>query len=403
MSDSEANFKILLSLASDALKSERWDDSVRFAAGVIQAGANGDYLSIALEVLGWAHLNADRPDAARSVLSEALRMRSPGAIAPAIELSKKLFANGRSGDAFDLLAQAHHCAPGDISVPLQLAELHQRCGGYPDAVKWLECANSINPESAPARSHVLSSLRATISRNDALRNSISAVGQTIANASGHRVMSGPFAGITLSSGHDFAWVATLVGCYEKELHSTIEHAIAMRPSRIVNVGCSGGYYAVGFARRVPGATVFAFDIEASARASCVELASVNGVGDRVVVEGACTPEVLTPLIGSGSLIFCDCEGYELHLLDPAIVPGLDKTAIIVELHDVWVPRLAERLLARFLATHKVHRIGAIPRDWRIEPVAHIPGLTDQERVFAVSDWRDLSMSWAYLEPRQVEE
>jgi hypothetical protein len=105
------------------------------------------------------------------------------------------------------------------------------------------------------------------------------------------------------------------------------------------------------------------------------------------------------LVGSGSLIFCDCEGYELHLLDPAIVPGLEKTAIIVELHDVWVPGLAERLLARFLATHKVHRIGAIPRDWRIEPVSTIPGLTEQERTFAVSDWRDPSMSWAYLEPR----
>ncbi|NBT95130.1 MAG: hypothetical protein EBT47_09045 [Chloroflexi bacterium] len=120
----------------------------------------------------------------------------------------------------------------------------------------------------------------------------------------------------------------------------------------------------------------------------MELANVNDVGDRVVVGGACTPDVLGPLVGSGSLIFCDCEGYELHLLDPAIVPGLEKTAIIVELHDVWVPGLAERLLGRFLATHKVYRIGAIPRDWRIEPVSTIPGLTEQERTFAVSDWRD---------------
>lgn len=403
MSDPEANFKMLLSLASDSLKSERWDDAVRFAASVIQAGANGDYLFISLEVLGWAHVHADRPDAALSVLSEALRMRYAGAIAPAIELSRALFAMGRSGDAFDLLAQAQECAPHDVSVPLQLAEMHQRSGGYPDAVKWLERADAISPETASSRSGVLNSLRATISRNELLRNTVRAVGQTIVNSRGHEVMSGPFAGLTMSTGHDFAWVATLVGCYEKELHSVIEDAIAMRPTRIVNVGCSGGYYAVGFARRVPEATVFAFDIDASARVSCVELANVNGVGDRVVVEGACTPEVLTPLVGAGSLIFCDCEGYELHLLDPAMVPGLDQTAIIVELHDVWVPGLAERLLARFLPTHKVHRIGAIPRDWRIEPVAQIPGLTEQERGFAVSDWRDLSMSWAYLEPRLAEE
>lgn len=399
MSDSEGNFKLMLSLASDALKSERWDDAARFASGVVKARANGDFLLIALEILGWVHIGAERPDAALTVLSETLRMRSPASIAPALELSRMLFENGRSGDAFDLLMQAQQCAPTDVSVPLLLADLHQRSGSYPDAVKWLECANAISPESASSRSGVLDSLRATISRNELLRATVQAVGQKITNSHGHAVMSGPFAGVTLSTGHDFAWVATLVGCYEKELHSVIEDAIRLRPTRVVNVGCSGGYYAVGFARRVPEATIYAFDIDASARASCVELANVNEVGGRVVVQGACTPDVLGPLVGSGSLIFCDCEGYELHLLDPEIVPGLDKTAIIVELHDVWVPGLAERLLARFLATHKVHRIGAVPRDWRVEPVATVPGLTEQERAFAVSDWRDLSMSWAYLEPR----
>ncbi len=399
MSGSEANFKLMLSLASDALRSERWDDATRFASGVVKARANGDFLLIALEILGWAHLGAERPDAALTVLSETLRMRSPASIAPAVELSRMLFESGRSGDAFDLLMQARQCSPDDVSVPLLLAELHKRSGSYPDAVKWLECANAISPESASSRSGVLDSLRATISRNELLRATVHAVGQKITNSRGHEVMSGPFAGVTLSTGHDFAWVATLVGCYEKELHSVIEDAISLRPTRVVNVGCSGGYYAVGFARRVPAAIIYAFDIDDSARDSCVELANVNDVGDRVVVGGACTPDVLGPLVGSGSLIFCDCEGYELHLLDPEIVPGLDKTTIIVELHDVWVPGLAERLLARFLTTHKVHRIGAVPRDWRVEAVATVPGLTEQERAFAVSDWRDLSMSWAFLEPR----
>ena len=399
MSDPQAKFEMLLSLASEGLKSERWDDSVRLASSVIEAGANGDYLFIALEVLAWAHISADRPDAAMSVLSEALRVRCPGLTAPAIELSRKLYEKGRAGDAYDLLAQAHQSAPHDVSVPLALAETHQRSGSYPDAVRWLECADAISPESASSRSGVLDSLRATISRNELLRDTLHAVGQKITSARGHQVMSGPFAGVTLSTGHDFAWVATLVGCYEKELHSVIEDAISQRPMRIVNVGCSGGYYAVGFARRVPASTVYAFDTDELARASCMELAKVNDVGDRVVVGGACTPDVLGPLVGPGSLIFCDCEGYELHLLDPAIVPGLEKTAIIVEMHDVWIPGLAERLLGRFLTTHKVYRIGAIPRDWRIEPVSTIPGLTEQERTFAVSDWRPPSMSWAYLEPR----
>ena len=145
MSDPEAKFKMLLSLASESLKSERWDDSVRFASSVIEAGANGDYLFIALEVLAWAHISADRPDAALSVLSEALRMRSPGSIAPAIDLSRKLSEKGRAGDAYHLLAQAHQCAPHDVSVPLVLAEIHRRSGSYPDAVRWTVTADGAVP------------------------------------------------------------------------------------------------------------------------------------------------------------------------------------------------------------------------------------------------------------------
>ena len=48
-------------------------------------------------------------------------------------------------------------------------------------------------------------------------------------------------------------------------------------ARILNIGCSVGYYAVGLAVRMPHVIVEAFDIDAEARRKCLDMAQANGV------------------------------------------------------------------------------------------------------------------------------
>ena len=131
------------------------------------------------------------------------------------------------------------------------------------------------------------------------------------------VQSGPFAGMKFHrSDVASTYLPLLIGSYEAETHAFIETALERAPKIIVDVGCDAGYVAVGLALRAPAATVFAFDIRAEARSECRSLAGINQVEERVLVDGECTPEKLNTICSDRSLVFCDCEGYELELLIP---------------------------------------------------------------------------------------
>ena len=60
-------------------------------------------------------------------------------------------------------------------------------------------------------------------------------------------------------------VPKLIGSYEEEVHPIIEEIIRRRYSIVVNIGCAEGYYAVGFALRIPDAIVYAFDVDTTAQ------------------------------------------------------------------------------------------------------------------------------------------
>ncbi len=81
---------------------------------------------------------------------------------------------------------------------------------------------------------------------------LSRAGRALVARRGWEVAGGPFASMQyVPDAFSVAITARLVGCYEAELHNTIEEVIARRPPLVVNVGCAEGYYAVGLARRLP--------------------------------------------------------------------------------------------------------------------------------------------------------
>jgi ribosomal protein L11 methylase PrmA len=214
---------------------------------------------------------------------------------------------------------------------------------------------------------------------------------------GFVVQSGPFAGMTFhSSAAADAYLPLLTGGYEAETHGFIESALARQPTVIIDVGCEAGYVAVGLALRAPSATVFGFDIDASARAKSKALASLNHVADRVIVESECTPQRLNDLCVGRPLVFCDCEGYEVELLDPEKAPHLKTADIIVELHDFMRTDIdiTPTILSRFAATHDIAIAGVTgrsPGDYAC--LAEFP---EQARAQALHEDRISYQQWAFL-------
>lgn len=172
-----------------------------------------------------------------------------------------------------------------------------------------------------------------------------------------RVRYGPFAGLSFQPLADTLPTPMMLGVYERELWPVMERLIAAAPSRVVNVGCGVGYYAVGLAMRLPGAGVFAFDTDPACQAGCGRLSVANGCAERVRTAGELTAEGLAALAGPGTVILCDCEGGEDMLLDPVRVPALADCAIVVETHDFLLPGSRQRLIDRFTPTHAVEVVG----------------------------------------------
>lgn len=191
-----------------------------------------------------------------------------------------------------------------------------------------------------------------------------------------RVSSGPFKGMAYVSR---AWWSEyfpkLLGTYEKELVPLIEGICNRAPATIVDVGAAEGYYAIGLARRLPAARVFAFEGCEQGRDLFRRLAALNGLDGRIDLRGFCTTDELSALLrGTGldtAVLLCDCEGYEAILLDPLRVPELSRVEMVVEVHDFLIGGLGDVLRTRFERTHEIRLIREQPRELADFPYPHL--------------------------------
>jgi hypothetical protein len=216
---------------------------------------------------------------------------------------------------------------------------------------------------------------------------------------GLEVLRGPFAGLRYlpelaSTSGDL--VAKLVGTYEQELHPAIEAWIGAAPATIVDIGSAEGTYAVGLAAAIASARVLAFDIDPAARALCEAMAEHNAVADRVAVGGECTHDVLNG-VGGDVALFLDCEGCELELLRPDLVPALARWPVIVELHDFVDASITATISERFAATHDVQIVEGGGRDPAAVP--ELAGVDERTAAALLSEFRPTAMRWGVLTPR----
>jgi hypothetical protein len=182
---------------------------------------------------------------------------------------------------------------------------------------------------------------------------------------------------------------------------------------MIDVGAAEGYYAVGLAKLLPGAAVTAFEATERGRSLVRRMASLNGVEDRVRVEGFCDTAALVAVLNNcrRPLLICDCEGGELELLDPVRVARLNQADVLLEVHGrVEVPvgshpnhpsAMAEFLAQRFLDTHRITLIEQERRGEKDWPAA----LTDvpaADLLAAMRENRAQGSCWLWMRARAHE-
>lgn len=219
--------------------------------------------------------------------------------------------------------------------------------------------------------------------------------RTITSESGWVVQDGPFKTMRyVPQAVGSTLVPKLLGSYEAELHPTLQTIIERNYKTIIDIGCAEGYYAVGLALKNSATKVHAFDIDDRAKQLCQNMAELNGVAARVVIESECTHQKLQALGGERCLIICDCEGCEFELLQPSHISNLKYCDLLVELHETIKPGVTNEMLDRFGQTHDISLVDSHERDPNDYPQLHRFSLLNQR--VALVEFRDEGMQWAFM-------
>ncbi|MBF0159326.1 MAG: 50S ribosomal protein L11 methyltransferase [Magnetococcales bacterium] len=286
--------------------------------------------------------------------------------------------------------------------------IQQQLANFPEAATAYRVALDLDPDDQEA-SHQLELIR-----KQAFQKSIyfgNVVVLTLLpyylNLFKHTVQQGPFRGMlyydeafspaTPAAAYDI--ISKLTGWYEVELHPWLQEACLNHYDVVINVGCAEGYYAIGMARCLPQARVYAFDIDENAQRICRKGVQLNGVADRIEVVGLCTPERLQQVTqGQRALMIIDCEGCEKDLLNPDRAPALADCDIIVECHDFTDSSITSTLMERFGKTHQIDRVIQGPRDPNALTLFH--DMHELMRWLVLCEWRPKTMHWLRLKSLQ---
>jgi len=216
-----------------------------------------------------------------------------------------------------------------------------------------------------------------------------------------KIIQGPFKGMQYPHIEitESALVPKITGSYESQLHGIVEEVIATNYSDIIDVGCAEGYYAVGFAKRMPQTTIHAFDINKKDLEFCKNMAALNNVSN-LTYNDFCSPSTLIKFQHQGKLlVFCDAEGYEFELFTQEVISSMKNTDFLIELHDILNPQISTVLIERFSSTHQIQIVNNRQADVT-QFFNQLSNLEEPEKHFAVLEHRggynqNCFMEWAY--------
>ena len=223
-----------------------------------------------------------------------------------------------------------------------------------------------------------------------------------------RIKAGPFEGIFFpTTTHWSGVVPKLLGVYELELYATLNAWHNLAFAHIINVGSADGYYALGCAKTWPASRIIAYETEVVGRKLLEEYALRNGFKDRIECRPTCTPLEFGKVLKEtkAGLVIMDVEGYEDALLAGENVALLRHFHLIVEIHDLRVERLGEKLIARFAATHTITEIWTRRRELKDFAYPEKRVL----RLYLLAQLREISneergapMRWFTFEPKAAQ-
>ena len=219
------------------------------------------------------------------------------------------------------------------------------------------------------------------------------------------VCNGPFKGLHFDrednvSGSTYAM---LLGSFESEIHPFINAVMQKEYDHVYNIGCADGYYAIGFARSMPGSAVYAFDSNKLAITKAQTLATQNMLQNKINFFGTFYSSTVQLVnINKKSLFIVDCEGAERNIFTKENVDKLVNADLIIEMHINIYPDLEDYFTAIFEATHFISIVNSVDDHLKAKNYLfpEIDGLNYSLRHF-ITEERSIFMQWIMLRSKNL--
>ncbi|MTI42925.1 hypothetical protein E1178_04810 [Roseibium hamelinense] len=191
------------------------------------------------------------------------------------------------------------------------------------------------------------------------------------------------------------YVAKALGEYEREIYPAILDGVARKPSGVINVGTSDGFYLIGLQKLLPNTPLIGYEVNDKPRETCAKL--LNDWSN-AVLKGAADSQSLTDDLEAypDALVIMDIEGHETFLLG---VPQttLKDASFVIELHEQSVPGITERLVSYLTPTHQVEVVEQSGRN----PYKHneLSEFDSSEKFLFLCEFRGSEQTWLVAKPK----
>lgn len=187
----------------------------------------------------------------------------------------------------------------------------------------------------------------------------------------------------------------LIGAYEHELDAVLEAELPGHDF-FVDIGSGEGYYCLATAKRFPEISAIGYETDEAERRMAEKMAQINGVSCEF--RGTAGPEEIADIPNGRLFLMTDIEGYEYEFVDPAKIPRLFESTMLIEVHPATREGLRQILIDRFAETHEARVIEGLPKVLSDYP--ELAGWPAQRANIAITEGRPALPEWLLLKPKR---